>query len=218
MLTSLCGVGVLIAVEGIDGAGKRTLVDGLTSRWRDAGRRVTTMAFPRYGESVHADIAAEALHGSHGDLRSSAYAMAMLFALDRAGAAADIRAALAGSDVVLLDRYVASNAAYTAARCGEDATGEAVEWVAELEFHRFALPVPDHHLLIDVPAEVAMGRAAARGDADTTRGRDLYERDNTLQHDVDAVYRQLAQNNWLSPWWVLDANLAPSLADDLLTA
>ncbi len=205
-------------MEGIDGSGKRTLVHALTSRWRDDGRRVTTSAFPRYGRSPHADIAAEALHGAHGDLRSSAYAMAMLFALDRAGAAGEIRAELATSDVVLLDRYVASNAAYTAARCGEDASGDAVAWVAELEFQRFAMPVPDHHLLIDVPAEVAMGRAASRGDADTARGRDLYERDHGLQRDVDTVYRQLAQSNWLSPWWVLDANLAPSLADDLLTA
>ncbi len=205
-------------MEGIDGAGKRTLVDGLTNRWRDAGRTVTTMAFPRYGESIHADIAAEALHGAHGDLRSSAYAMAMLFALDRADAARHIRAALGESDVVLLDRYVASNAAYTAARCGQDATGEAVAWVAELEFHRFAMPVPDHHLLIDVPAEVAMGRAQSRGDADAARGRDHYERDHGLQTSVDAVYRQLAQSNWLSPWWVLDSDLAPSLADDLLTA
>ena len=46
---------------------------------------MATLAFPRYGHSVTADLAAEALHGRHGDLSSSVYAMAMLFALDRAG-------------------------------------------------------------------------------------------------------------------------------------
>ena len=76
---------MLIAIEGVDGAGKRTLDDGLRRPSKQAGKSVATLAFPRYGQSVTADIAAEALHGKHGDLASSVYAMAMLFALDRAG-------------------------------------------------------------------------------------------------------------------------------------
>ena len=77
---------MLIAIEGVDGAGKRTLTDGLRAAFEADGKSVATLAFPRYGQSVPADLAAEALHGEHGDLASSVYAMAMLFALDRAGA------------------------------------------------------------------------------------------------------------------------------------
>lgn len=58
----------------------------------------------------------EALHGRMGDLTDSAYAMATLFALDRHFAIDDLNA----PGVVLLDRYVASNAAYTAARLLDD--------------------------------------------------------------------------------------------------
>jgi len=76
---------VLIAIEGVDGAGKRTLTEGLRAALEAAGKSVATLAFPRYGQSVTADVAAEALHGQHGDLATSVYAMAMLFALDRAG-------------------------------------------------------------------------------------------------------------------------------------
>ena len=117
---------MLIAIEGVDGAGKRTLSEGLRKAFEHAGKSVATLAFPRYGQSVPADIAAEALHGDHGDLASSVYAMAMLFALDRAGAIADIEALGRDHDVVILDRYVASNAAYSAARLHQDAAGEAV--------------------------------------------------------------------------------------------
>ena len=85
-----------ITVEGLDGAGKRTLVDGLRRQWESDGVRVATIAFPRYGESIHADLAAEALHGGHGDVTESAYAMALLFALDRREAA--LRDALRGLD------------------------------------------------------------------------------------------------------------------------
>lgn len=193
-------MGQLIAVEGLDGAGKNTLVTALIGRWREHGLRVHTITFPRYGESVAADLAAEALHGQHGDLGDSVYGMAMLFAFDRAGANDEIRAALGAHDIVLLDRYVASNAAYNAARLEQGADGEMVAWVADLEFGRLGLPVPDRHVLLGVPAEVAMSRAQHRAAADSARARDRYERDHDLQHRVDAVYRQLAQSNWMSSW------------------
>ena len=59
---------MLIVIEGVDGAGKRTLTNGLRAAFEAAGKSVATLAFPRYGQSVSADLAAEALHGGHGDL------------------------------------------------------------------------------------------------------------------------------------------------------
>ena len=40
-------------------AGKRTLTNGLRSSFEAAHRSVATLAFPRYGHSVEADLAAE---------------------------------------------------------------------------------------------------------------------------------------------------------------
>ena len=59
---------MLIAIEGVDGAGKNTLTRACAQAFEAAGRSVTSLAFPRYHRSVHADLAAEALHGGHGDL------------------------------------------------------------------------------------------------------------------------------------------------------
>jgi hypothetical protein len=84
----------------------------------------------------------QTLHGEHGDLAESVYAMAVLFALDRAGAVEQIAALTRAHDVVILDRYVASNAAYSAARLHQDADGEMVSWVGEFEYDRLGLPVP----------------------------------------------------------------------------
>ncbi|MFE0750251.1 dTMP kinase [Gordonia sp. NPDC058843] len=210
-------MGQLIAVEGLDGAGKNTLVTGLIDRWSATGLRVATFTFPRYGRSATADIAAEALHGSHGDLRDSVYAMALLFALDRAGAVEEIQAATDTHDIVILDRYVASNAAYNAARLDQGAAGEMVRWVVDLEFGRFGLPVPDRHVLLGVSPEVAMQRAAARAERDATRARDAYERDDALQRRVDAVYRDLAEGSWMSPWYRYDREDIQGLADELRT-
>ena len=206
---------MLIVIEGLDGAGKRTLTDGLRRAFEAAGKSVATLAFPRYGVSVPADVAAEALHGQHGDLADSVYAMAMLFALDRAGAAGDIAALSTANDVVILDRYVASNAAYSAARLQQDATGEVVGWVHRLEFGRLGLPKPDWQLLLDVSSELAGERARSREAGDTTRTRDAYERDDGLQRRTGEVYAGLAAADWGGRWLTLGSD---SRAADVVAA
>ena len=203
-----CDVGILVAVEGLDGAGKRTIVGRIEQAAAQLGASVSTIAFPRYGESITADLASEALHGRHGDLRDSVYAMGLLFALDRAAARPLLRTALAENDLVLCDRYTASNAAYNAARLGEGAESEVVSWVADMEFGRFHLPVPDHQLLLGIPPEVAMNRATGRAETDADRPVDAYERDADLQHRVYRVYGELVESNWMSSWSWADGDAA----------
>lgn len=200
---------MLIAIEGVDGAGKRTLSEGLRKAFQAAGKSVAALAFPRYGHSVTADIAAEALHGEHGDLASSAYAMAMLFALDRGGAIGEIERLDAEHDVVILDRYVASNAAYSAARLHQGAAGEAAAWVHRLEYQRLGLPRPDWQVLLAVSAELAAQRARDRAGSEPGRARDSYERDDDLQQRTGAVYAGLAAAAWGGRWLVVDADVSP---------
>lgn len=193
---------MLIAIEGVDGAGKRTLTEGLRAEFEAGGRTVARLAFPRYHRSVHADLAAEALHGEHGDLASSVYAMATLFALDRSDAKPEIEQLCATHDVVILDRYVASNAAYSAARLHQDADGDVVAWVRRLEFDRFAMPAPDWQVLLAVPTELAAERARRREETEADRARDAYERDDGLQRRTGAAYAALANAQWGGRWAV----------------
>jgi dTMP kinase len=209
---------VLIAIEGVDGAGKRTLSEGLRKAFEAAGMSVATLAFPRYGRSVTADVAAEALHGEHGDLASSVYAMAMLFALDRAAAVGEIEALGRDHDVVILDRYVASNAAYSAARLREEAAGAAVAWVHRLEYERLGLPSPDWQVLLNVSAELAANRARHRAESEPGRARDSYERDDELQQRTGAVYAGLAAAGWGGRWLVVEAEVDPGVLAATLTA
>lgn len=197
---------MLIAIEGVDGAGKRTFSEELRQAFEATGKSVATLAFPRYRQSVVADIAAEALHGQHGDLASSVYAMALLFAFDRAGAVEDIEALDRNHDVVLLDRYVASNAAYSAARLHEDCSGKAVAWVQRIEYQRLRLPSPDWQLLLAISVELAGKRARYRARTDPDRLRDSYERDDDLQRRTSAVYADLAAAGWGGRWLVVDAD------------
>jgi dTMP kinase len=126
--------------------------------------------------------------------------MAVLFALDRAGAREEIGHLDAEYDVVILDRYVASNAAYSAARLHQGADGDVVEWVRELEYGRLHLPAPDCQVLLDVPAELAAERAEHRANTQADRAKDAYERDDDLQRRTGAVYSALAATDWCGRW------------------
>lgn len=188
---------MIVALEGIDGAGKNTLTQALVGGL-GGDTAIRTLSFPRYSDSIHAQLAADALHGTMGDLADSAHGMATLFALDRYGAV-DVLREFGGtsSSILLLDRYVASNAAYTSARTGDPADRD---WVAELEFGRLGLPRPDLQVLVDTAPETARERAAQRESLDAARTRDRYERDAALQDATYAAYVELAETSWESRW------------------
>lgn len=187
---------MIIAIEGIDGAGKNTLVTRLKQELTSAGREVEVIAFPRYADSIHAQLAQKALYGQMGDLTDSIHGMATLFALDRFGAKEEIAAA-AQRGVLMLDRYVASNAAYSWARLQDEA---AAQWVYDLEFGALGLPRPDVQVFLDTDVALAAERAQQRSLADASRAKDEYEKDGGLQARVAEAYRALAAQEWGGRW------------------
>jgi dTMP kinase len=165
---------LLVAVEGLDGAGKSTQVSLLAS----ALSAVDVVSFPRYDTFFGRRIR-ELLDGV-GDVSAQTVdprSMALWYALDRVQWARDRKPASDG--VVLLNRYVLSNAVYQSARAGDPAL---FDWVLRLEFEELELPRPDVTVVLDVPPEVSKTRVAHRGDAD------LYERSASLLARVREGY------------------------------
>lgn len=203
---------MIIAFEGVDGAGKNTLVNAVEEELIAREVAVGRLGFPRYEHSITAQLAQEALNQRMGDLTDSIFGMATLFALDRHDVADDLAELDDDGYVILLDRYSASNAAYSAARMsmrentqpGDLATHDIVEWVSRLEFRSLGIPVPDLQILVDVSAEVASKRASQRESQDESRTKDAYERDMELQQRTVQAYRDLAHAQWRSPWIVVD--------------
>ena len=191
---------MIIAVEGIDGAGKNTLVTAVTNQLRSQGHSVSSMTFPAYRQTIFADFADQALHGQLGDTADSAWAMALLFALDRKERREAIVDAARENDVLIIDRYVASNAAYSLARTQDPAI---VEWIEKTEFGDFQLPLPDVQVCLATSVGVAADRARNREASDVQRTRDTYEKDAGLQERTLAAYQKFAGGSWQSPWLML---------------
>lgn len=214
---------MIVACEGIDGAGKNTLVTAIEKELVEREKPVALVSFPRYNDSVHAQLARSALYGGMGDLVDSACGMATLFALDRAEIADDIAELSEDGYFVLIDRFVASNAAYTAARSGWDGQSPSqdnptVSWIAELEFERLGIPVPDLHIFLSTPPRLASERAAAREGEDASRARDAFEKDSDLQQRTAAAYEALAHDQWQSPWVVVEPGEVTRQATEVVEA
>jgi len=64
----------------------------------------------------------------------------LLYAGDRLEAKSELDAALHSGEIVIADRYVASNLAHQGARCPREKRDEFIAWVRHLEYEIYGLP------------------------------------------------------------------------------
>ena len=144
---------MLIVLEGLDGAGKSTQVELVRRMFAQEGVESHFLHFPRFDAPVYGELIARFLRGELGGVdRVDPYIVALLYAGDRADAAAAIRGWLAEGKCVILDRYVYSNVAYQCAKVVDpQARRKLRDWIVDLEYCHHAIPVPDLSLFLDVP-------------------------------------------------------------------
>jgi dTMP kinase len=205
--------GKLIAVEGIDGSGKRTQVELLTNALRQRGYAVQQTGFPQY-ESWFGKMVGQFLDGQFGNLESvDPRFAALLYAGDRLEAKPALDAALHDGEIVIADRYVASNLAHQGARCPREKREDFIAWVRHLEYAIYGLP--KEHLVIylrisPTQSQKMVLQKAARNYTSATH--DLLE-SNLLHLEAAAeVFDSLAKH---SPWTTIQC--FDSLRDDMRT-
>jgi dTMP kinase len=103
----------IVAFEGIDGSGKETQSNLLQQRCVASGLRTALIRFPQYGQTAFAELITDYLNGRLGSLGEVDPRLAgLLFAGDRFECKKEINEAVGSTDVVIFDRYVASNLAH----------------------------------------------------------------------------------------------------------
>lgn len=184
------GKGAFIVLEGTDGSGKTEQFSRLVRRLRDAHIPLFVVDFPRYGHPA-AYFAERYLRGEYGSWNTvNPRAASLFYALDRFDAAEKIRAALRAGNVVVANRYVASNMGHQGAKIAKRpirpnlrAVGKArsafIQWVHELEYGVLSIPKPDLNIFLQVPPAAAFRLIAKKGKREYLRGkrRDVHEAD-----------------------------------------
>jgi dTMP kinase len=193
-------VGYLVAIEGIDGSGKGTQAKRLLQRLEDDGKRAALLSFPRYDATFFGRAVGDYLNGAFGSLdHVNPFFSALLFAGDRFESRSLLAEALAGNDVVVLDRYVASNVAHQAARLEGTARERLIAAIEYLEFDLYQLPRPDLVVLLDLSVAHAQRLIANKpARSYTERSADIQEADADYLARVRDLYLDLARNepNW----------------------
>lgn len=166
-------IGRLITFEGGEGGGKTTQLLRLAKRLGRAGIRVTTTREPG-GTPVAEAIRKFLLSGAAKSLGPEAEAL--LFAAARADHLDKlIRPALTNGTWVLCDRFTDSTRAYQGAAGVDPALIEALERITVWPTR------PELTIILDLPVEIGLVRAAARAAASDIVP-DRFERDEVAEH------------------------------------
>jgi dTMP kinase len=193
-------VSYLVAIEGIDGSGKGTQAQRLLQRLEAEDVPAALLSFPRYEATFFGRAVGEYLNGAFGSLvQVHPFFASLLFAGDRFESRSLLTGALAANDVVVLDRYVASNIAHQAARLDGTGRQRLIEAIEHLEFELYRMPRPDLVVLLDLSVASAQRLIANKpARSYTERTADIQEADADYLTRVRALYLDLAcrEPNW----------------------
>lgn len=202
---------MLIAIEGIDGSGKGTQSRLLLERARREGATAELIAFPEYDGFFGAEIG-RYLNGGFGDVWSvHARLAATLYAGDRFESRDRLWQLRRELDLLICDRYTASNQAHQCVKLPESERAAFFSWLDALEHDVFGIPRPDLVIFLDLPPAAAarlITRKPTRSYTD--RKADIHEVDTDYLGRVHAAYRALSTR----PEWVT----VPCAADGAVRA
>ncbi|MDR8013671.1 dTMP kinase [Ectopseudomonas guguanensis] len=178
--------GLFITLEGPEGAGKSTNREYLAERLREQGVDVLLTREP--GGTPLAERIRELLLDPSGEPMAADTELLLVFAARAQHLQQVIRPALAKGCVVLCDRFTDATYAYQGG-----GRGLSIERIAQLEQFVQGELRPDLTLIFDLPVEVGLARAAARGRLDRfeQEGRGFFEavRQAYLQRAAQAPQR-----------------------------
>ena len=195
-------MGVFVAFEGPEGAGKSTQLRRLAEKLKAQGLEPLVTKEPGgtpVGEHVRRVVLLEP------DLDINPMTEFLLYSASRAQLVADVlRPALQADRVVLCDRYTGASVAYQGY-----GRGLPLGFVRSFSAEVTGGLTPDLTLLFDLEPEVGLARVARRGEKDRLEGADL-----AFHRRVRAGF--LAQAEEDSSWKIIDASLGEEAVERLV--
>lgn len=195
----------LIAIEGIDGAGKGTQARRLVERMLAAGTASTCIQFPRYSETTFGAAIGDFLNGRFGSLdQVHPQLAAVLYAGDRFESKQVLQDAIERHEVVVLDRFTGSNLAHQTAKLDGNERTELMKWIDHVEHVVFGLPRPDLNILIDISSDWSRQLVSRKGERDyTSEEADIQESNLPYLERVRSCYRSIANDR--EDWTIVES-------------
>ncbi|MFA5777947.1 MAG: dTMP kinase [Candidatus Paceibacterota bacterium] len=197
--------GKLIVIDGVDGSGKNTQADLLIKHLRRDGKKVKIMDFPRYQDNFFGKFIGHCLSEQYYNWTHIHPKIAsIVYAADRWESKEQIEKWLREGYLVILDRYISSNQIHQGGKIANVKKREAfMEWLAEMEYKVFKIPVPDLTIYLSLPIEMVLKlikeRNKKKSRAYLKGKKDAHEKDRKFMKNSikSALWLAGTQKGWL---------------------
>lgn len=166
-------MGISIAIEGIDGSGKRTLAENLKKKFEsECDVEAEVISFPRHKEDYSGDLVDKFLYEGlrFMDDEFKPIREGLLYAVDRMVCLTRIREngksildEYNEGKILIFDRYVSSNFIHRSKYMSREELDKYIIKMKLTEYHRIGIPEPDITFVLSVKPEVSYENILKRG-------------------------------------------------------
>lgn len=165
-------MGISLAIEGIDGSGKRTLAENLKKKFESIGINTEIISFPRHKEEFSGELVDKFLYEGlrFNDDEFKEIREGMLYAIDRMVSLGRVREngkskldEYNEDKLFIFDRYLSSNFIHRCNSMNEKELMSYIRTMKYIEFKLLGLPEPDITLVLSVKPEVSYENIMKRG-------------------------------------------------------
>jgi len=194
-------MGKIFVIDGTDGSGKQTQFEQLKNRLTKEGIDYRIVSFPNY-DSPSSSLVKMYLSGEFGENAKdvSPYIASTFYAADRyATYTTKYKEYYENGGIILADRYTTANMVHQAGKIQDKEEREKfLEWLWNLEFELYGLPIPAEVFFLKMPPEKALELIKNRENKFThSAQKDIHERDKSHITDSFNAACSVAQKyNW----------------------
>jgi dTMP kinase len=188
--------GTLITIEGIDGAGKSTVLESLNEEFPNAVFTSEPQEYQWLGTVLRKALSDEDM---------SDMSLFFLFLSEHAQHIEDyVNPALEENKLVISDRFVDSRYAYQTYALDNLVNGETLQWIQNIQENGWST-IPDQTIILDISVDTSLERIA-------DNKKEVFEKRDRLEAARD-IYLNLAEED-NERYTVVDAEQSPEYVID----
>jgi len=173
---------LIIAIEGLDQAGKKTQTEMLAKALKAQKIKTAVFSFPDYSTTIGREIS----NYLRNKRKFSPEIIHYLYALNRREKLDEIKKSSSKNSILIMNRYYHSNLVYGMAN------GLDKKWLQNLDAE---LPRTDLVILLDISQNESFTRKKSK--------RDRFEKNKEFSKKISQIYRKLAKTY---RWKIVDAS------------
>lgn len=194
-------MGKLFVIDGTDGSGKQTQFNELKKRLDEEEINYRLVSFPNY-DSPSSSLVKMYLSGEFGQNAKevSPYIASTFYAADRyATYKKDLEEYYNNGGLILADRYTTANMVHQTGKISDEVEREKfLDWLWDLEFNIYGIPVPTKAFFLNMPPEYSAKLMENRENKFThDMKKDIHESDKGHMEDsYNAACNLVKKYDW----------------------